>query len=231
MSEQSGIERKYEEFYHRRDPVHVYPVEFVVRAFLGSYPRHKLDASAYPGKRVLDLGYGDGRNMPLLHNLGFDIHGVEISDDINALARKRMARLQIPVTLTVGSNAHIPYADGFFDYLLACHACYYIEPGTTFDTNLAEITRVLRPGGWFIASVPMTSTYILKGAEPLGDGHFRITHDPYGVRNGTLFRAFASPSEIRRTLRPRYRDLRIGSCNNDFFGIREKVWIIVGQRA
>ena len=60
------IERKYDEFYRVRNPDHVYPVEFVVRAFLGNYPRHKTDQTSYPGKRVLDLGFGDGRNMPLL---------------------------------------------------------------------------------------------------------------------------------------------------------------------
>ena len=78
-------------FYRERDPAHVYPVEFVVRAFLGNYPRHKRDKSGLSGaNRVLDLGFGDGRNMPLLHNLGMRVFGVEISQDICDLTQARM---------------------------------------------------------------------------------------------------------------------------------------------
>ena len=38
---------RYDAFYRERDPLHVYPVEFVVRAFLGHYPRHKASAASY----------------------------------------------------------------------------------------------------------------------------------------------------------------------------------------
>ena len=37
------IDTKYDAFYRKRNPIHVYPVEFVVRAFLGNYPRHRTD--------------------------------------------------------------------------------------------------------------------------------------------------------------------------------------------
>jgi hypothetical protein len=37
------------------DPIHDYPVEFVVRAFPRNCPRHKTDHSEYIGKKVLDL--------------------------------------------------------------------------------------------------------------------------------------------------------------------------------
>ena len=43
------IDTKYDAFYRKRNPIHVYPVEFVVRAFLGNYPRHRTDPSTYVG--------------------------------------------------------------------------------------------------------------------------------------------------------------------------------------
>ena len=184
----------------------MYPVEFVVRAFLGTYPDLHMPKDQYHGKRILDLGYGDGRNMPLLSNLGMKIHGVEISEDINRHVQQRLAILGIEAELKLGNNAHIPYDDGYFQYALACHSCYYVEPGNTFSDNLAEIARVLEPGGFFIASLPMSDTYVLKGAKPLPDGHYEITNDPYGLRNGTVFRAFNSEAEIRETLAPFLKD-------------------------
>ena len=117
---------------------------------------------------------------------------MEIAEDINRHVQERMKRLGINAELKLGMNAHIPYESGYFQYVLACHSCYYVEPGDQFDTNLAEIARVLEPGGYLIASLPMAGSYILKDAKPLFDGHYEITNDPYGLRNGTEFRVFHS---------------------------------------
>jgi len=220
-----GIEKHYQDFYSQKNPEKVYPVEFVVRTLLGTYPGLKLDRTAYPGARILDLGFGDGRNMPLLHDLGFEIYGVEIAEDICRLTRSRMERLGVPVQLATGSNSHIPFGDAAFDILLACHSCYYVSPGESFVDNLREITRVLRPGGRFIFSLPKTDSYILSNAVPLENGHYRIAEDPYGLRNGTVFRAFASRQEIMDELGSYFGSFALGLCENDFYGIYEKVWI------
>jgi SAM-dependent methyltransferase len=222
--------RKYSAFYDARNPTHVYPVEFVVRAFLGNYPRLKNEPAIHQGRRVLDLGFGDGRNMPLLHSLGMTISGVEISEEICALTRARMSRMSIDVDLRVGCNRSIPFDDGEFDAVLACHACYYVDIGTTFAENIAEIWRVLKPGGNFVFSVPMASSYILVGAQDLGGGHMRIVNDPYGVRNDSVLKKFDTEDEIRSTLAPAFEDFAIGSCRNDFWGIEEHVWIVVCRK-
>ena len=227
----TDIEAKYDGFYRARNPEHVYPVEFVVRAFLGTYPRHKTDRSSYPGQRVLDIGFGDGRNMPLLDNLGMLVSGTEISQEICDFTQARMKKLGVDADLKVGRNRSLPWSDGFFDTVLACHACYYIDPATRFDDNLREIARVLKPGGSFVFSAPIGTTYILRGATDLGDGHMEISDDPYGVRNGTVLKKFDSEAEIRETLSPAFTDFEIGSCRNDFWGIEEHVWIVVCRKA
>jgi SAM-dependent methyltransferase len=220
-----AIKKHYADFYSQSNAGKVYPVEFVVRTLLGTYPNLKLDRTAYRGSRILDLGFGDGRNMPLLHDLGFEVYGVEISEEICQLTRGRMERLGVPVQLETGSNSHIPFGDGAFDFILACHACYYVNSGESFADNLREIARVLRVGGRFIFSLPKTDTYILSNAVPLGDGHYRITQDPRGLRNGGVFRAFASKEEIVDELGASFSDFALGLCENDFYGTYEKVWI------
>jgi SAM-dependent methyltransferase len=200
------IDNAYSVFYKARAARRVYPVEFVVRAFLGSYPRLTGDKARYVGQRVLDLGFGDGRNMPLLADLGFAVCGVDID-----------AR--------VGRNVSIPFDDRDFDAVLACHACYYIDPGVTFADNVAEIARVLKPGGRFAFSVPMGSSYIMRGADDLGGGHMRIARDPYGLRNGYVLKKFDTEAEIEAALAPFFTDFSLGACRNDWWGIEEHVWI------
>lgn len=221
----SAIKERYAEFYGARNSGQVYPVEFVVRTFLGSYPNLKLDRSLYRIAKILDLGFGDGRNMPFLHDLGFQIHGIEISEQICRLTRIRMEKLGINVRLKCGSNSHIPFEDQMFDFLLACHSCYYVSPNESFSDNLREIVRVLRKGGRFVFSLAKTDSYILNDAVPLGGGHYQIARDPYGLRNGTIFRAFASREEIVQELNASFTDVALGLCENDYYGLYEKVWI------
>src|SRR2546430_14394745 len=91
-----AIKEHYTDFYSERNPTKVYPVEFVVRTFLGTYPQLKLERALFRGAKILDLGFGDGRNMPLLHDLGFEVYGVEISEEICRLTKHRMNRLGVP---------------------------------------------------------------------------------------------------------------------------------------
>ena len=229
MSE--GIQESYESFYRERDPLHVYPVEFVVRAFLGTYPRLRAEPESYPGNRVLDLGFGDGRNMPLLHNLGMSIAGVEITEEICDAARRRLDRLGIEIDAREGRNCAIPFDDQAFDVVLACHACYYVDPGTKFSDNIAEIARVMKPGGRFVFSAPMASSYIFEGADDIGEGHMRVARDPYGVREGHVLKKFDSEADIRQTLDPLFGEFATGCCRNDFWGIEEHVWTVVCRRS
>jgi len=222
------IRKQYGALYSRKNPDRVYPVEFVVRTMLGTYPRLHIDRGTYPGSRILDLGFGDGRNIPLLADLGFEVCGVEISDEICRLTRERMKRLGYEADLRTGSNSHIPFPDAAFDFVLACHACYYVAEGETFSDNLREIVRILRPGGRFIFSLAKSDSYIFDEADQLLEGHYRVAHDPCGVREGTILRAFTTRDEVEETIGRWFDDLCLGVCENDFYGIYEKVWIGTG---
>lgn len=201
-----------------------------MRTLQGKYPGLSFDKSKYVGGRMLDMGFGDGRNWPVLNDLGFEIHGVEISEDILAIGRERASQIGIPVTLKVGRNNSIPYNNSFFDYILACHSCYYVDGGTSFDDNVKEYARVLRPGGWMFASLPEKHSSICDGMHQLSDGHVEITKDPWGLRNGYVFRIFESEDEIRNAFSGYFDSFSIGLCCDNYFGIRINLYIAVCRR-
>ena len=225
----ANIDSHYEQFWKAKTASRVYPTEFVVRTFLADYPELSFKKPR-PGERILDVGMGDGRNAVLLCDLGLEVYGVEITEGIVEHTKKRLSMAGYKADLRVGRNSRLPFDGAYFDYLLACHSCYYCDEGETFADNMREYARVLKTGAFMIASVGDKSSYVLKGAEELADGSSVVRNDPYGNRNGYRLRAFNSTEEIENCLSPFFENFSIGLAHNNYFGIDERVFWVVCQK-
>lgn len=223
------IDNNYEQFYAERMGLKVYPTEFVVRTFLANYPNLRFP-KLKTDDRVLDVGFGDGRNTIFLCDQGYQVAGIEITQGIVNQTADRLAKLGYVADLRVGRNSHIPFNDDAFDCILACHCCYYCDEGETFADNLTEYARVLKQGGWLVASVACSTSYIFDEAEVLADGSYRIRSDPYGNRDGYRLHAFTEQEDVRQYFADRFNNFSFGFADNDYYGILEKVFWVVCQR-
>ena len=223
------INHSYEKFYAQRAAIRVYPTEFVVRTFLASYPRLNF-RKPIVGERVLDIAFGDGRNTVFLCDQGYEVSGIEITEGIVRQTNERLAKLGCRADLRVGRNSEIPFDDDYFDYVLACHCCYYCDEGETFTDNMKEYARVMKPGAWLVASVADRNSYIFKGAIGLEDGSMRIQSDPYDNRNGYRLHAFSSQNQIETYLSPWFENFSFGFANNDYYGVSERLFWVVCQK-
>jgi SAM-dependent methyltransferase len=100
------------------------------------------------GRRILDAGCGSGPLSAALRDRGAVVTGIDASAGMVALARQRLGddvALQV-----VDVRDPLPFADGAFDDVVASLVLHYLED---WGPTLAEMRRVLRPGGRLIASV------------------------------------------------------------------------------
>jgi SAM-dependent methyltransferase len=223
------IDASYENFWSKRNGNRVYPTEFVVRVFLATYPGlnfPKLKA----GDRVLDVAFGDGRNTSFLCDQGFQVSGIEITQRIVDRTSERLQALGHNPDLRVGRNSSIPFDGEYFDSVLACHCCYYCDEGETFIDNMMEYARIIKRGGWLVASIADVKSYIFDSETLLTDGSFRIAKDPYQNRLGYRLHGFDSRAEIETILSKWFTNFSFGHAANDFFGINERLHWVVCQK-
>lgn len=111
--------------------------------------RRALSALAGSNGRLLEAGCGAGRFVRTLKGVrpDFEAHGCDISQDAISLA---MA-YQDGVNYSVGSLLDLPYGDGHFDVALVIDVLEHLHSPAT---AIAELRRVLRPGGLLHALVP-----------------------------------------------------------------------------
>lgn len=230
MNKKVDINLSYTRFYADRTHNNVYPTEFVVRTLLAKYPG-LIYTKPKPGDSILDVAFGDGRNTVLLCDLGLDVHGIEITEDIIKQTGSRLSSMGYEADLRMGRNNSIPYEDNKFDYILACHCCYYCDEGETLIDNLKEYQRVLKAGGTLIASVADKNSYIFHNAEELEDGTMRIKDDPYNNRNDYRLHGFNSEDDIEKYFSVYFRNFSFGRSNNDYYGVNERVfWVVCNAK-
>src|SRR4051794_12439469 len=102
--------------------------------------------AAQPGERVLDVGSGPGFLVASLADAvgaGGAVHGVDRSGPMNAVARDLVGDRSW-ATIDDGDALALPYADGAFDAAVATQVYEYVAD---IPRALAELRRVLRPGG------------------------------------------------------------------------------------
>ncbi len=232
-----NVQDSYTLFHKQKVSHHLYPTEWVIRTMLGKYPDLKLDKSNYAGGRILDLGFGDGRNMKLLSNCGLQVSCVEITAETVDLVKKSMELLDVTADLKVGSNTNIPFDDAYFDYILASSACYYVDGNSSFDDNMTEIKRVLKTGGSLIANFPafvnisnVQQSFILQNATRLEDDHIIVGGDIYGLRNGYKFKAFDSAEKLNLYFEKDFTNISIGMCMDNYYGVQINQFLITAQK-
>jgi ubiquinone/menaquinone biosynthesis C-methylase UbiE len=146
------------------DPLRLYFWPIIGRLF-----RRRVElclAECPGGLRVLEVGCGAGVTFLNLHKSYREIYGLDLTMRVDEVAAT-FENLKIPVHLKNGSILQMPYAEDFFDTVLAISVLEHLKPEEQ-PQAFEEIHRVLRPGGQVVYGVPvarplMTTMFHLLG--------------------------------------------------------------------
>lgn len=109
-----------------------------------------LRGNIAPGMRVLDAGCGYGRNLVHLLREGCEVFAVDA--DANGVEHVRRLSASLATGLPaenfqVGSIERMGFPNGFADVVICNSVLHFARDDRHFRAMLAELWRVLRPGG------------------------------------------------------------------------------------
>jgi SAM-dependent methyltransferase len=99
------------------------------------------------GSRIADLGCGSGVFTDLLHKLGYNAVGLDISPKLVALGRARYPAIE----LLEGDVENLPFPPASLDGVLLSGLVHHLPDPSRCA---AEVFRALKPGGFFVAFDP-----------------------------------------------------------------------------
>lgn len=106
--------------------------------------RYILPAVQAPNIRVLEVGCGNGKILRSVRNVNpsCELHGCDVREP--AAARD--------FSFTKITGPAFPYGDALFDAVIVMDVLEHVRP---YRRYLAEIRRILKPGGYFAGFVPV----------------------------------------------------------------------------
>src|SRR6185503_3215831 len=131
------------------DPVNVmYLLKTSVNPVRVGYAKRKLDELHLDpaGKKALEVGCGGGILSEEIARMGFETTGIDPAQAAINVANEHGRENSLQITYKVGCGESIPFNDNYFDVVFCCDVLEHLED---FKKVVAEISRVLKPGGVF----------------------------------------------------------------------------------
>lgn len=204
-----------------------WPSETLIRLLKGPYVPD-LDTD-HRGKKALEVGFGDGNNLIFLASLGLKVSGVEVREEICAVARGRFKGTALFPHLAVGTNKNLPFENDYFDILISWNVIHYEDTESAMQRAISEYSRVLKPGGHLFLSTTGPENMILEDAASLGN-HRYCMGSAAGFRKGEVYFYFDDLNTITAYFGKSFRKVLVGRETVFLLTRKTDSWIVVAVK-
>lgn len=175
----SIMSEKWKSVYTQRFGGTWYPNEGVVK-FIARYIQRKVGIDTYDVKKgikkVFDLGCGNGRHVIFLAEQGFEVYGMDISEEAIRIAKAWLARKGLKADLRSGDIERLAFEDNFFDLIIASEVLDHIPFSKAMDV-MNEIKRICTPQGYIYITLRSTED------SEFGRGR-KVEHNTFRLEEG-----------------------------------------------
>lgn len=150
-----------------------------------SFARGFYEFQKYSGRRVIDIGCGNGYTLSRYAMEGADVYGVDITPTAIALAKARFSQMGLRGQFRIADLENLPFPTGYFDCLSCMGVLHHtVDP----DRGIREFFRVLKPGGRLLMMVYHRNSALYRIKFPLlarlqGKSQQRLVNEVDGIGN------------------------------------------------
>lgn len=117
------------------------------------------------GKKVLDLGCGEGYVSRMLRRRGAHVIGLDVSERMIELARQAEVEQPLGIRYDTADAVTADLGDASVDLVVAVFLFNYLDVERMHKT-MRNVHRMLRPGGHFVFAVPHPAFAFMRDAAP-----------------------------------------------------------------
>jgi glycosyltransferase involved in cell wall biosynthesis/ubiquinone/menaquinone biosynthesis C-methylase UbiE len=119
----------------------------------------RLAGHCPPPARILDLGCGTGEIAAAIDQMGYQVTACDFAEEMLAVARSNYFATAVDWVRLEPDWQTLPFADGSFDGIVASSVFEYLDD---VHQVAAEVSRVLRPEGVLLLTVPNPANVVRK---------------------------------------------------------------------
>lgn len=225
------LAKRWNQVYSEKHMTNWYPSYDILR-FCSKFIQKRLTYDTYDVKKnvknVLDLGSGNGRHVIFFANQGFEVSGIDISDDAIKLSKEWCAREGLDADCRVGDITDLPYKDASFDLVVSHGVLDHVHMSDACSA-VNEVNRVLTPSGLFYCDLRGTEDFEFEIGEKISFNTFMI---PEGFEKG-LIQHFFSLKEVHELFDEHFKIIYIEKSEHVYgpdFTKRNSRWIVGAQK-
>jgi len=158
---------------------------YLRHAFAYQYAKSRIK----PTDEVIEVGSGEGYGTKLLCEAAARVVGLDIDKATVGHATAKYGSDKVGFSLYDGRT--IPFADNSFDLAVSFQVLEHIRDDAG---HVAQICRILKPGGMLVLTTPNRNYRLHPGQKPWNRFHIR-EYDPQQLA-GTLRQSFAEVSVL-----------------------------------
>jgi 2-polyprenyl-3-methyl-5-hydroxy-6-metoxy-1,4-benzoquinol methylase len=171
-----------------------------------------LNSASITGKYVLEVGCGMGTHAAMLARAGANLTAIDLTARAIEVTKRRFELFGLPGNIQQADCEKLPFPEASFDTVWSWGVIHH---SSQTERCIAEITRVLKPGGRIFLMVyykPSLVYYLhcglIRGV--FGGQLFRHSLPEIYVRSSDGFYARVfTKKELRMLLKPNYRDVQL----------------------
>jgi len=211
----------------------VYPSVFALKFFLGNNPNFNFKKNInhdLSEKKLLDIGFGDGRDLSFFCDLGLSVFGIEVDDDVIKHSKAKFKAINVKISK--GFNDNTGFNNDTFDFIYSVAALMYLRnESLTIKNILAHSYEILKPGGYFMGTFTKYNSHVMKEAKKIDSNRFILKDPFYKFREGQIYHAHKTKDEVISDLENNgFRNVIVSENDIDWFGTRERSFMFIAKK-